>query len=330
MKKINLTSQIIGTVVLGVYLSVSGCKEDNNNGPIPTLPVLTTSVVSDITGQTASCGGNITSDGGDTVSARGVCWSSGQTPTTSDSFTTDSSGTGSFTSQLAGLVQNTPYFVRAYATNSAGTAYGDEKTFTTQQVTEIDIDGNIYKTVTIGAQTWFAENLKVTRYRNGNQILKVTDNMEWSNQPYGAYCWYDNDSATYEDIFGKLYNWNAVNDSRGLCPTGWHVPSDAEWSSLTTFLGGEGVAGGKLKDTTTTFWQSPNLGATNESGFTSLPGGERMADGTFQRVNYFGYWWSSSMITTVAYRRSAAYNDSKVGRNYTTKETGLSVRCLRD
>jgi uncharacterized protein (TIGR02145 family) len=332
MKKMFLVSGFIISVLSGILMFNAGCNNEENNPITLTLPILATDAVSDITASTATCGGNIASDGGDTISARGVCWSTLQTPTLSDSITKDSIGTGRFTSHLTKLIPNTPYYVRAYATNSVGTAYGETKTFNTLQLTEVDIDGHVYKTVTIGKQTWFAQNLRVTRYRNGNPITKVTAAGEWSTSAEGAFTWYENDSAAYETLHGKLYNWYAVGDPRALCPTGWHVPTDADWSELTDHLGGESIAGGKLKDTTTTLWQSPNEGANNETGFTALPGGERMDDGSFQRINQFGYLWSSSLIPSlnVAFYRDMAYNNGSVKKDYYKREFGLSVRCIRD
>lgn len=192
-----------------------------------------------------------------------------------------------------------------------------------------DIDGNTYKTVTIGTQTWMAENLKVTKYNDGIAIPNVTDDTAWGELTTGALCDYDNTPSNSE-TYGKLYNWHAVNTGK-LCPTGWHVPSDAEWTELTDYLGGTSVAGGKLKETGTTHWASPNTGATNETGFTALPGGRRIYYVSFINIGYFGLWWSAteSSATNAWYR--AMYSDySNVGRNDYSKELGCSVRCLRD
>ena len=192
-----------------------------------------------------------------------------------------------------------------------------------------DIDGNTYKTVTIGTQTWMAENLKVTKYNDGIAIPNVTDNTAWRELTTGALCDYDNTPSNSE-TYGKLYNWHAVNTGK-LCPTGWHVPSDAEWTELTDYLGGTSDAGGKLKETGTTHWNSPNTGATNETGFTALPGGYRNFDGTFYGVGTYGFWWSATEGSAdSAWGRSMYYNGSYVGRDYNGKELGFSVRCLRD
>jgi uncharacterized protein (TIGR02145 family) len=238
--------------------------------PVITLPTVTTGTTTPTSSTTASSGGNVTSDGGATVTARGVCWSTSQNPTISNSRTTNGSGTGTFTSSITGLSPNTTYYLRAYATNNEGTGYGNEVSFTTSD--EIifnpsltygevsDIDGNYYKTIQIGSQIWMAENLKTTRYNDGSNIPLVTDNTAWSNLTTPGYCWYNNDAATYKNVYGALYNWYAVNTGK-LCPSGWHVPSEYEWTLLVNYLGGVYAAGGKLKETGTTHWYSPNAGA---------------------------------------------------------------------
>jgi len=199
----------------------------------------------------------------------------------------------------------------------------------------IDADGNSYNTVTIGTQTWMKENLKTTKYKNGTAITNVIGNTAWAALTTEAYCWYNSGteaSPVYIDTYGALYNWYAVADSRGLCPTGWHMPSDADWTKLTTYLGGESVAGGKLKETLLTHWSTPNTGATNETGFTALPGGNRTYfDGKFISVGDYGNWWSSAQSTTYnAWGRVLSYNRASVFRFDYDKKCGFSVRCVRD
>ena len=192
-----------------------------------------------------------------------------------------------------------------------------------------DIDGNTYKTVTIGTQTWMAENLKVTKYNDGIAIPNVTDNTAWRELTTGALCDYDNIPSNSE-TYGKLYNWHAVNTGK-LCPTGWHVPSDAEWTELTDYLGGTSVAGGKLKETGTTHWASPNTGATNETGFTALPGGLRYSGGNFLTFGNAGYWWSATESNAArAWYRDMTYDSSNVDRYSSLKWVGYCVRCVRD
>jgi uncharacterized protein (TIGR02145 family) len=294
---------------------------------------ITTTAVTSITGTTAVSGGTILCDGGATITARGVCWSTSVNPTIAlNTKTTDGAGIGSFTSNISGLLGGTTYYVRAYATNSIGTSYGDNLSFTTTGNPQFaDYDGNVYDMVSIGTQVWMKQNLKTTHYKNGTAIAyPSTDNTAWSNNTSGAYAWYNNDAATYKSTYGALYNWYAVNTGN-LCPTGWHVPTDAEWTTLTTYLGGEVIAGGKLKEAGLAHWNSPNTAATNETGFTALPGGGR---GYGWECNYLGsngYLWSSTLnYSTFAWCRSVYYNISYADRTTTYKWNGFSVRCLRD
>jgi uncharacterized protein (TIGR02145 family) len=197
-----------------------------------------------------------------------------------------------------------------------------------------DAENNTYKTVTIGTQTWMAENLKVTKYNDGTAIPNITDNTQWSQLSTGAWSYYNNDVANNAK-YGKLYNWYAVskisNGNKNVCPTGWHVPTDAEWTVLTEYLGSASVAGGKMKEVGTTSWNSPNTDATNTSLFTGLPGGFRYNDGSFNSIGNFGYWWSSTEDSTInAWFRYLGSANGVAGRNDGTKSIGLSVRCLRD
>lgn len=195
-----------------------------------------------------------------------------------------------------------------------------------------DIDGNVYRTVRIGSQEWMADNLKTTRYRNGDAIANVTDNNSWFNLTSGAYCHYNNDE-NYVATYGRLYNWYAVNDGRNLAPAGWHVSTDADWAALMTALGGGDVAGGKLKEAGTSHWNSPNAGATNESGFTGLPGGYRNPDGPCAHIGNIGFWWSATLDNVNAdraWRFTLRYFDSLVERNSYYFMGGMSVRCVKD
>jgi uncharacterized protein (TIGR02145 family) len=262
-----------------------------------TAPVLTTRNPA-ITQSSARTGGNISSNGGDPVSAYGVCWSTLPNPTISDYITTDGSGTANFSSLLTGLSSNTTYYTRAYATNSVGTAYGDEITFilwiNQPGPSVTDIDGNIYNSVKIGNQVWLAENLKTTKFKDGTSIPLVTDQTQWNNLLSPGYCWYYNDETAYKELYGALYNWYAVFN-QNICPTGWHVPSDGEWTELSNYLEGENVAGGKLKESGIIHWDRNNISGTNESGFTALPGGGRFTN--FVGILSAGYWWTSTPIS---------------------------------
>lgn len=193
-----------------------------------------------------------------------------------------------------------------------------------------DFDGNIYLSTKIGEQWWMAENLKVTHYRNGNAIANVIDDDEWANLNTGAYCFYQNDESNAE-TYGGLYNWHAVNDSSGLAPMGWHVPSDAEWKKLVDYLDGDDVAGGKMKEMGITLWVEPNTGATNESGLCALAGGYRNSHGTYDDIGSYAYFWSSTDYDgNYAWPRALTYDGSRVYRERCSKQEGLSVRCVRD
>ena len=205
-----------------------------------------------------------------------------------------------------------------------------------------DIDGNEYNAVQIGTQCWTKENLRVTKYRDGT-IIPLDESggktgngtgQTWSSRTTGARTVYGHSAANLV-AYGYLYNWYAVADIKGLCPKGWHVPSDSEWTTLTTYLGGEIVAGGKMKSTGTTYWNSPNTGATNASGFSALPGGYRDDDGSFLSIRSNAVFWSAAEnVNTagdhMARYRSLVYNNGYVLRSNYDKRGGFSVRCLRD
>ena len=187
--------------------------------------------------------------------------------------------------------------------------------------------------IKIGKQIWMKRNLDVDTFRNGDAIPQAKTDAEWrraGEQGKPAWCYYEN-AGLYGEKYGKLYNWFAVNDLRGLAPEGWHVPSDNEWTTLTTFLGGESVAGGKMKSTGTSLWQSPNTAATNSIGFTALPGGYRNGNGTFNFIGSAGHWWFSSEFNTVnAWGFVVVSSHGSALRGNLNKEVGFSVRCLKD
>jgi len=204
-----------------------------------------------------------------------------------------------------------------------------------------DINGNVYPTVNIGAQTWMQKNLNVSKYKNGDIIPQVTNATQWAALTTGAWCWYNNDSATYAATYGKLYNWYAVNDPRGLAPEGWHMPSDGEWNKLVKFLDlnadtsgvflQSNLAGGTLKEAGLLNWSSPNIGATNISGFSGLPGGYRDNLGQYNSLRFLGLWWSNfAFNSSNSYKRGVGYNDSGFGRDYFGNTCGFSVRALRN
>lgn len=192
----------------------------------------------------------------------------------------------------------------------------------------IDVDGNIYTSVVIGTQVWMGEDLKVKSYRNGDPIPTTPLNVAKENTP--KYQWaYANNQDTVK-VYGRLYTWHAANDKRKVCPDGWHVPSEAEWEELKTYLGGERKAGGKLKEAGTKHWQAPNVGATNETKFTALGTGYRNKDGDFVSMKISHYYWSSGSGDSLGMGQRLHYNDSVLLRGGYFKASGVSVRCLKD
>ena len=310
--------------------------------PLPTAAVLLPTVTtvtpnpSTITATTAVSGGNVTADGGGAVTARGVCWSTSPSPVATGSHTTDGTGTGAFTSNITGLTGATVYYIRAYATNSAGTAYGNEVSIRTFLG---DADGNLYNTVVIGTQVWMAENLKTTKFNNGNSIPNVTDNAAWIALATPAYAWYNNDEATNKPLYGALYNWYAVG-AGNLCPTGWHVASHDDYKTLEIFQGMSQVQadawgwrgtdeGSELKNTTG--WSAGQNG-TNTSGFSALPNGFRyVVDGSFFNAGTLGYWWTSTEVNAddALYRRMDG-NSTQIYAQGVKKVAGKAVRCVKD
>lgn len=294
------------------------------------IPTLTTTNPSATGTTTGASGGNITNDGGSAVTTRGVCWNTAANPTTANSKTSDGTGTGTFSSTLSGLIPNTRYHVRAYATNSVGTAYGADLTFFTDPVSVQDFDNNTYSVIRIGTQLWTKENLKTTHLNDGTVIPLVTGGSEWNNLTTPGYCWYSNNIAN-KDPYGALYNWHSVNTGK-LCPTGWHVPSDNDWLIVENYLGGSSPAGGKMKEALYEHWTFPNTGADNQSNFTALPGGWRSEGGTFEFINNYGFWWTSTGYdASNAWFRRIQYDQDKVFRSSLgQKKYGMSIRCLKD
>ena len=323
-----------------ILLFLTGCsKKDETPSDNPvTVPTVTTASVTGIAQTSATCGGTVTFNGGATVTAYGIClsWTPGFEKY--DIYPANGTGTGHFECQLTDLTPNFLYYARAYATNSKGTAYGNVESFTTLKIvvdSVADVEGNIYHVVLIGTRKWLRENLRVTKYRNGDAIPKVTVDALWKNLVTGAYCFYDNQDVN-GSTYGTLYNWHALNDTRGLCPDGWHVPSDSEWEALGVSLGGSDIAGGSLKSTGTMeggngLWFAPNTGATNSIGFTGLPGGYRINYGNYYSLGNVAYFWSSSDTAEVnAWNFVLDANDSELTRIFNLKTNGFSIRCCKD
>jgi uncharacterized protein (TIGR02145 family) len=191
-----------------------------------------------------------------------------------------------------------------------------------------DKDGNVYTSVTIGTQIWMAENLKTTKFNNGDLIPTSTSDISAKSAP--EYQWAYKDTLRNADIYGRLYTWYAAIDSRNLCPTGWHVPSLEEWETLKSYLGGDSTSGGKLKQTGTTYWQAPNTGATNSTGFTALPGGYRSQQGVYSNINVSGWWWTTSDDAPLAWGQTIHFDSHSLVNWGFYKSAGVSIRCLRD
>jgi uncharacterized protein (TIGR02145 family) len=348
MKKSNNKLGLIAFSFLFLIL-VYSCKKDK-------VATLTTNETNTVTYNSAICGGIISDDGGADISERGVCWSTSESPTIADNKTSDGKDDGSFVSNLTDLSANTTYYVRAYATNSAGTSYGNTVSFKTLLLgatgTVADIYGNIYNTIKIGTQTWMMENLKVTHYNNGNAISLITNDAAWSSESHAGYCWYNNDEATYKNLYGALYNWSVIY-SNMLAPVGWHVPSDEDWTTLENYLIANGynfdgsTSGNKYAKAmaSTSLWNSSAVvGAVgntdypsyrNKSYFTALPGGSRMFDGSFvagfTEGNY-AIWWSSmqGLYWHSGWCRIISSENNYLDRFEMDGCYGFSVRCVKD
>lgn len=306
------------------------------------LAVVTTDSINSITEYSALAFANVITDGGNTVTVRGVCWDTLPLPTVDKQKSVNGSGAGNFISNLSGLKDSTRYYLRAYATNSQGTVYGSEISFVTKSG------------IRIGTQIWMSSNLSVSNYSNGDAIPEVADSSIWPGLTTGAWCNYLNDPL-YGSVLGKIYNGYAVNDPRGLAPKGWHVATAAEWVILTQTLGGADSAGGRIKKTgyipyahplgyfgpprdSIAYWLEPNTGATNSSGFTALPGGHRYPN---EQISYYGvslqvFWWTSTPTNGGNYPNfneviglgyNSAYLDYPKGF---PNNNGFYVRCVKD
>jgi len=311
-------------------LGTLNCANATNNGTLNAI-----SAASGVTSIISYTGGNGGSHNGQVVSSSGVTgltaklqagnFNNGNGSLTyTITGTPATSGTASFALNIGGKTCTLSRPV-AIATQNPTSGYGSNIT---------DAEGNSYKTVYIGTQQWMGENLKTSKYSDGTTIPNITDNTQWSSNRTGAWCYYNND-ATKNAKYGKLYNWYAVspttNGKKNVCPIGWHVPTDAEWTVLTDYLGGASVAGGKMKEVGTTSWYSPNTDAANISLFTGLPGGFRYIDGGYTNGGGYGDWWSSTENNTYnAWCRMLEYGSGNAYSSIGSKENGMSVRCLRD
>jgi uncharacterized protein (TIGR02145 family) len=320
------------------------------------VPTLITFSVSDFTSTSGYSGGNITDHGGGEVHASGICWSTGRNPDLNDLHTDEGGGHSTFDSFLNDLIPYTIYHVRAYATNDAGTGYGQEVAFKTywDNSPVTDWDGNEYPTVQIGEKVWTAMNLRSTHYADGTAIDLVEPEDQWGNLETDAmaYCYYANNGSQAEP-YGALYTWGAATNGslegdggasmiQGVCPDGWHLPKDDEWKMLEIELGMTGLIaneeqwrgydeGGKLKFAGTEFWNEPNDLATNESGFNALAAGKRSVQGLFSdKGNYTVFWTSTGIGETEAWIRALHTQRGDIKREPGNRKEGYSVRCIKD
>ena len=329
-------STLLTALIVGVFIiTFSSCSKE-------TTPSLTTWHASEIKQTSAKVSGQVDDDGGASVTQKGFCYNTSSNPTITDN-SIRWGGEGvypeRFSLRLTGLDTSTQYYYNAYAINSAGVGYGEQKSFTTQGIsggacegiTSVNYHGQTYNTVEIGDQCWFKENL------NAGTMIEWDHNSchpQTNNDTIEKYC-YQNDSANCA-IYGGLYPWWGMflNRSDDLCPDGWHVPSNAKWNKLADFLGGSHVAGGKMKETGTLHWKPPNKGATNSSGFTALPSGRLSGDvKDFENLTGFAYFWSSSgsfWPPTYEYYIENSYNNEFLSSYKDLFFSANSIRCLKD
>lgn len=294
-------------------------------------PVIITNPINNKKFNSIESGGNITSDGGDIIVARGVCWGEDPEPSVAGNKTIDGQAAGEFVSSVTQLKSNTKYYIRAYATNNAGTTYGDVKSFTlwlnVPDEPIKDVDGNTYPTIRIGDQIWMQENLKVTRFQNGTSLKQLKYHSDWTEKSSSGY--YTNVETA---SFGYIYNGYSIIENQNICPSGWHVPTESEWRTLINYLGGASVAGGKMKEASDKFWIQPNSGADNSSGFTALPNGYVGADGDshdkFQDACFmaatFDYYGNPAFATIENNFSSAFFTQTSA------KVSGASIRCVKN
>jgi uncharacterized protein (TIGR02145 family) len=354
--------KIIFFILLGIPIFLPSCKKQEDEIPLVNITMVP---VYNITRTSAYIKASLVNEGTDTVISYGFCWSTKPQPTYTDNrivathMQSGNSINGTYFDQIRNLSPNTTCYVKAYAITAKSKIYGNQETFTTKPATAqttfnqnltyqsvSDIDGNNYKTIKIGTQQWLAENLKTTRLNDGTAIPLVTEDNKWAQMNTAAYCWYFNDESVFKNIYGGYYNWYAINTGK-LCPSGWHVPTEDDWKVFKLFLGmrpdqleleyfPETTAGNKIKETGTFNWDEENTEATNESGFTALPGGSR-EDGfdsaSFDGEGEGGGWWSASVLNPyneVLSHWVLSFTGTIFRSDMLRKNYGLNVRCVKD
>lgn len=340
---------VILFLLISIFVFGFSCKDE-------TSPVLITNDVTEITESTAMLNAEINSEDLE-VLVRGFVWDTISNPDLDKNIdkSENGAGVGKYSHQLTDLLDGEMYYFRAYAQTEQGITYGGETSFTTDEIlwngtpcldceTVTDIDGNVYRTVSIGTQCWLADNLKTTKYNDGETILTITDDTEWKNATQGAMCYYANDFEN-EETYGALYNFYTVETDK-LCPEGWHVATDNEWKELEGYVDSEYGIGNSVWDTEG--WRGSDVGVklksdkgwlggseqngTDNYGFGGLPGGAREGiSGEFQRVEEWGLWWSSKNADeTNVYRRYLGNHDDNIARFSSDPQSGYSVRCIKN
>jgi uncharacterized protein (TIGR02145 family) len=327
-------------IVSMAFLSAS-CKKSDSPGSSTTAPLAITNTASWVGNRWATLKGQVNGKKYFTTVSFQYDTITNYAHVVSPSPDTTSLSTGvTFSYTLTNLKPKTKYYYRINGVSEGGIGNGSNIEFTTTDTNIIvinfnpdllydsiyDIEGKKYKTIVIGTQTWMAENLRSVKLNDGTDIHFGSDSYEWSLLTIPGYCWYSGDSTAY----GAVYNWYTVGTGK-LCPEGWHVPSDEDWTTLTDFLGGSDVAGGLLKETGSVHWIKPNAGATNESGFTALASGYRSAYGGFSNLGHYGVWWTSTeWSSTGAWYRDLYNGYESADRSNTSKQGGASVRCIKN
>lgn len=309
------------------FCALTACRK-NEPGPVVKLPELVTDEVSGFTIGDAKLNATINNTGGANITQCGFVWSSTQVmPTLADKegFTEEGVHNDQFSHVGPNFSANKTYYIRAYATNSKGTAYGDAKLIV------FDASTNLYHTIKIGNQVWMLENLRTQKYNDNTDIISLSSNTDWSTLQSAALCWYDNNYALNGPLYGALYNGFAMLNSK-IAPSGWKVPSDSDWQTLIDNLGGEAIAGKKMKETGFQHWEFINgIQATNESGFTALPGGYRGSNGLYLSIHSNGYFWSSTPgvgYGSIHMVSLSSYDDALLKDSFNWF-AGLSIRCVK-
>ena len=357
--KFSRAFSLLAPLLLFFLLGFTACdKKDVEEDLSKVLPQVKTLNIKELTNRSAKSGGDIIFLGTLPILTKGVCWNTNPNPTIENSKTIDGSGDENFISNVTNLQANTKYYLRAYASNSKGTSYGEELVFTTYFGVVNDVEGNTYGTVKIGNQEWMAQDLKTTKYRNSNPIATGLDNLDWQITAAGAYSIYPHgnvDGIISEnqmlEYYGVLYNGYAIFDQRGICPAGWRVPSDEDWSVLVNYLvdnnpeislSNVGDAIKSCRQVTSPLGQpcatsshprwsvsESNFG-TNIVNFSALPSGTRQTSGNYSFIGNYGFYWTSTPgISGFTHRRQLFVNNGLFESASLNMRSGFSVRCVR-